>query len=156
MMKYDVVIVGAGPAGATAAKFLSEKGVKVLLLDKSAFPRDKPCGGMVSLRTLKRFPYISEDLIASYSSGGRIYSSSLKHHIQVDKDEPVAVFVVRSHFDHGLVKLAVQSGTVLKDGVSATEMHISNEKAMIRLDDGESVESELVIGADGVWMIFTG
>ena len=70
-MKYDAVVVGAGPAGSTAAKFLSEKGVKVLLLDKSKFPRDKPCGGGMSVGLLKRFKYIEEnDLIESYSYGG--------------------------------------------------------------------------------------
>jgi len=42
-MNYDVIVVGAGPAGSTAAKNLAEKGIKVLLLDKAKFPRDKPC-----------------------------------------------------------------------------------------------------------------
>jgi flavin-dependent dehydrogenase len=41
-MDYDVTIVGAGPAGSTTAKFLSEKGFKTLLIDKEKFPRDKP------------------------------------------------------------------------------------------------------------------
>ena len=45
-MKYDVVIVGAGPAGSTAAKFLSEKGIKVLLLDKSTFSIHKSSSGI--------------------------------------------------------------------------------------------------------------
>ncbi len=150
-MDFDVVVVGAGPAGATAAKYLAEKEVKVLLLDKSTFPRDKPCGGVISVRTLKRFPYISADLIASYSYGGCIYSSSLRHHIQVHKDEPIAAFVVRNHFDHGLVKRAVESGATLMDGVSATDLDIRKDKATIRFSNGASVESELVIGADGVW-----
>lgn len=148
---YDVVIVGAGPAGATAAKFLSEKGVKVLLLDKNRFPRDKPCGGVLSVKTLKRFSYISEELISSYSFGGRIYSSSQNHHIEVQLEKPIAAFVVRKDFDHGLVQLAVKSGTSFRDGVSATDIQILKEKAIVRLDNGDSVESELVIGADGVW-----
>ena len=40
-MKYDITVVGAGPAGSTAAKFLSEKGFKVLMIDKEKFPREK-------------------------------------------------------------------------------------------------------------------
>src|ERR1700750_2558317 len=43
-MIYDVIVVGAGPSGSSAASFLARHGVKVLLLDKSAFPRDKVCG----------------------------------------------------------------------------------------------------------------
>jgi geranylgeranyl reductase family protein len=150
MTKYDIVVIGAGPAGATAAKFLAEKGCNVLLVDKHKFPRDKPCGGVLSVRTLKRFPYISEDLIA-YSYGGRIYSSSLKNHISIQRAEPVAAFVVRKDFDHGLVRLAVESGATFRDGVSAIRLQILKENATIKFHDNKSVESQLVIGADGIW-----
>lgn len=152
-MSYDVVVVGAGPAGATAAKFLAEKGANVLLTDKHTFPRDKPCGGMVSVRTLKRFPYISRESISSYSFGGTIYSSSLKHRVVVHKDEPVAAFVVRKDFDDALVRLAQTSGATFRDGVSATDIQRINGKAAVTFDNGETVESQLVIGADGVWSV---
>jgi len=49
-MYYDVIIVGAGPAGSSLAYLLQRKGVKVLLLDKCQFPRDKPCGGGITYR----------------------------------------------------------------------------------------------------------
>ena len=49
-MNYDVVVVGAGPAGATAAKILAEKKIKVLLIDKEEFPREKICGGGLPTR----------------------------------------------------------------------------------------------------------
>jgi geranylgeranyl reductase family protein len=150
-MNYDVVIVGAGPAGATAAKFLAEKGDNVLLLDKSSFPRDKPCGGVLSIRTLKRFPYISEDLISAYSFDCSISSSSMRNQFQVQMDDPISAFVVRKDFDHGLVRLAVASGAVFRDGVSATNLQTLNDKALLSLDTGEVIESQLVIGADGVW-----
>jgi geranylgeranyl reductase family protein len=150
-MDYDVIVVGAGPAGATAAKFLAEKDMRVLLTDKSTFPRDKPCGGMVQVRTLKRFPYISKDLISSYSFGGSIFSSSLKYRLHVEKEEPVAAFVVRKDFDYGLVRLALKGGASLRDGVSATDIQLTNDKVVVRFDSGEFVKSKLVIGADGTW-----
>ena len=59
-MNYEVIVVGAGPSGSTAAKILAEKGIKVLLLDKENFPRNKPCGGGLPLRTLTDFPYIKK------------------------------------------------------------------------------------------------
>jgi geranylgeranyl reductase family protein len=152
-MSYDVVVVGAGPAGATAAKFLAEKGVNVLLTDKHTFPRDKPCGGMLTVRTFKRFPYIPKELISASSFGGSIYSSSLKHRVVVQRDEPVAAFVVRKDFDHALVRLAQKNGAEFRDGLTAIDIHRVNGKAAVTFDNGESIESHLVIGADGVWSV---
>jgi len=60
MMKYDVAVVGAGPAGATAARFLSKSGLTVTLVEKEQLPRDKPCGGALSVHHLKRFNYIDD------------------------------------------------------------------------------------------------
>src|SRR6266446_8779065 len=48
--KYDAIVVGAGPAGSTAARELAAAGAKVLLLDRAKFPRDKPCGGGITFR----------------------------------------------------------------------------------------------------------
>ena len=106
-MKFDVTVVGAGPAGSTTAKFLAEKGVKVLLIDKDRFPRDKPCGGGIPLRTLKRFRYLKEedDLIDSYSYGGYAYSPSLKYRVELQKNEPPLAMVIRKKFDHGFIVL---------------------------------------------------
>ena len=49
-MQYDVIIVGAGPAGSTTARELAARGLSVVMVDKAEFPRDKPCGGAVSVR----------------------------------------------------------------------------------------------------------
>ena len=63
-----VTIVGAGPAGATAARALARAGVPVRLLDRSVFPRNKPCGGGISMRVLGRFPYL-EPALSRISKG---------------------------------------------------------------------------------------
>jgi geranylgeranyl reductase family protein len=151
-MDYDVVIAGAGPAGSTAAKFLSEKGIKVLLLDKEKFPRDKPCGGGLPLRVLKRFRYIEEnDLIESYSYGGYAYSSSLKYKASIEKNTPIVAMVMRKKFDMGLVRLAIDSGVDFVDGKAVEDVKILKTKAKIILDDKSKIDSEIVVGADGVW-----
>jgi len=150
-MKYDVVIVGAGPAGSTAAKFLSEDGFKVFLIDKDRFPRDKPCGGGLPIRVLKRFKYIREnDLIESYLFGGFVHSPSLKYKVQVQKDEPVLAMVLRKKFDFGLVKLAIDNGAVFSDGKTVKDVKISKNKVEVIFGDGTGVDSQVVIGADGV------
>jgi geranylgeranyl reductase family protein len=152
-MQYDVVIVGAGPAGSTAARFLSLQGVKVLLIDKHYFPRDKPCAGVLLLRTLKRFPYLPQEIISSYSFGGDVSSSSMNNHFSLQKNEPIEAFVVRKEFDDTLTRIAVQAGAQFFQGRAVTDVQIHKEKVVVTLSDGASVESDLVIGADGVWSI---
>ena len=56
-MRYDVIVVGTGPAGSTAAREAAERGLSVLLLDKAEFPRDKPCGGGVNVRAARLLPF---------------------------------------------------------------------------------------------------
>ena len=147
-----MTVVGAGPAGSTAAKFLSEKGVKVLLIDKSRFPRSKPCGGGLPIRVLNRFKYVEDrGLIESYSFGGFAYSSSLQYTVEVHRDEPITAMILRKKFDYGLVKLAEEGGSTFMDKKSVNDIKILKDKVRIVLDDGSNVESKIVIGADGVW-----
>ena len=150
-MKYDVTIVGAGPAGSTTAKFLSEKGFKTLLIDKEKFPRDKPCGGGLPLRVLQRFPYVVNDkIIESYSSSGTIFSPSLQHKIEIYKNTPIIAMTLRKKFDFELVKFATDAGTVFQDGTSVSAVNISNDTAQVTLDHENVIDSELIVGADGV------
>ncbi len=149
-MDYQVVIVGAGPAGSTAAKYLSEQGITVLLIDKDKFPRKKACGGGVPVRILKHFSYL-EELIDSYSYNGWVYSSFSKSKVELQRKDPTIAMVVREKFDHDLVKLAVANGTTFMDGKAVTDLMVSKDNATIMLDDGSSITSHIVIGADGTW-----
>ena len=56
-MRYDVIVVGAGPAGSTTARECAARGLSVILLDRAEFPRDKPCGGAVTVRALELLPF---------------------------------------------------------------------------------------------------
>jgi len=56
MQRYDVLVVGAGPAGSATAIHLARGGAHVLLADRARFPRDKPCGGGVTGRALRQAP----------------------------------------------------------------------------------------------------
>jgi len=151
-MKYDVVVVGAGPAGATAAKVLAEQGIHVLLLDKETFPRDKPCGGGLPARILKRYPYLEKHgLIDSYSSNVCIHSSSLRYEIDARKNEPILAMVLRNRFDAGLVSLAQQSGATFLGGKAAVRIDTSTDHARVTLDDGTTVDTSYILGADGMW-----
>ncbi|DAC73356.1 MAG TPA: hypothetical protein DSN98_00270 [Thermoplasmata archaeon] len=151
-MRYDVVVIGAGPAGSTAAKFLSEKGMRVLLLDKSTFPRDKPCGGGLPARVLKRYRYIEENgLVDSFSYEVSLHSFASKYNVDIQKNEPIVAMILRKKFDAGLVNLATRSGATLLAGKTVKNVKMSEEKSRLVLTDGTEIESNYVIVADGMW-----
>ena len=153
-MDYDVTIVGAGPAGSTTAKFLSEKGYKVLLIDKDKFQRDKPCGGGLPSRVLDKFEYVNnERFIEAYNYGGIAYSPKLKYKIEVKKEKPIIATTLRKKFDFELVKTAKDSGAVFQDGKCVTDVNIFDDRVEILLKDGGVIDSQIVVGADGVWSI---
>lgn len=153
-MNCDVAIVGAGPAGSTAARILSEKGYKVLLIEKNKFPRHKPCGGGLPKRVLIEFNFLNNPaFIDSYSYGGILHSPSLKHKVEVTKDEPLIGMVSRKVFDFKLAKLAVNKGTVLIDDKTVVDVKISKDNAEIFIDNEDSIKSKILIGADGVWSL---
>src|SRR3954464_12638771 len=56
MARYDVLALGGGPAGSTTAWRLADGGARVLLVDKATFPRDKPCGGGVTMGGVRPCP----------------------------------------------------------------------------------------------------
>ena len=151
-MQYDVAIVGAGPAGSTAAIFLSKKGFKVALIDKSNFPRDKPCGGGLPAHVLKKFGnIIPKYLIESHSYGGTTFSPSQKYQIKHIADEPFTSMILREKFDYGLVKEAIKNGAEFKPGKKVIDIEILKEKGRLIFEDKTSIESKIIIGADGVW-----
>lgn len=151
---YDVVIVGAGPAGSTAAKFLAEQDRNVLLIDKERFPRDKPCGGGLTAKVLEEFPYITKhNLIEAYSYGGYVYANTMKNKVEIKKNTPIMATVIRKTFDAGLVKLAVDQGCTLLEEKKVTDISFTKDAVKTQINTGETVESKVIIGADGIWSL---
>src|SRR3954463_16540852 len=63
MERFDVLVVGGGPAGSTPAYRLADAGASVLLVDKATFPRDKPCGGGLTMRAVRELPVSVEPVV---------------------------------------------------------------------------------------------
>ena len=61
--RFDVAVVGAGPAGSTTAYRLARARARVLLVDKARFPRDKPCGGGLTMRAVRQLPFSVEPVV---------------------------------------------------------------------------------------------
>jgi flavin-dependent dehydrogenase len=147
-----VVVVGAGPAGATAARTLAKAGVTVRLLDRSKFPRNKPCGGGISLRVLKRFPYLASELsrIATHTVSRLHLEGPGGESTVIESDGPAALMIRRVEFDALLVDLACEAGAELIGGVDIVRASTTPSGVVLESRDGRSFEAPIVIAADGV------
>lgn len=146
---FDVIVVGAGPAGSTAARALREHGVQVLLLDKASFPRDKACGGGMPTRVWKRFPYV-EPYLDSLSYGSVTYSMSCRYQLRVVRDTPFLGMVQRREFDAALLRLAVEAGVEFRPETAVVDMEVRADRVALSLSSGERVEGRVVLGCDGM------
>jgi geranylgeranyl reductase family protein len=147
-----VAVVGAGPAGATAALTLALAGVPVRLFDRAAFPRNKPCGGGISLRVLRRFPYLERALgrIATHAVSRLCLEGPGGESTIVESHEPAALMIRRIDFDALLVSLAVEAGAQLVTGVDVVQASAGGEAVALTARDGRRFEASLVVAADGV------
>ena len=150
MLLYDVIVVGAGPAGSIAAYEAAKIGLKTLLLEKFALPRDKPCGGAVMYRAL----HILNGQIPSRLVERKIYGMRFVlpngEKAEFISDKLIAITVFRNTFDEFLALRAVDAGVDFVDNARVTSVNTSNEYASVKMSDGTIYQSKFVIGGDGV------
>jgi geranylgeranyl reductase len=147
---YDVIVIGGGPSGATAANDLAVAGHRVLLLDKGG--RVKPCGGAVPPRLLKDFD-IPTSLLVARARAARIIAPS-NNTVTMPVGDGFVGMVDREHFDEWLRARAAASGA---DRLTATCEGVASDAdglAVVsyrqsRGDDVQRLTARVVIGADG-------
>ena len=143
MSSFDVAIVGAGPAGSVAAHRLATAGVRVLLVDKATFPRDKPCGGGVTGRAARHLPFSIEPVVEDVVD---TMECSLNYGPRFTRRAraPFAYMTQRIRLDHFLLQQAAAAGADVRDGVK-----VSDVRQDALAVDGEEMQARVVIGADG-------
>ncbi|WP_157209482.1 NAD(P)/FAD-dependent oxidoreductase [Methanosarcina barkeri] len=147
MKKYDVVIIGAGPAGSYAAYMLAKSKINVLVIDKYSFPRYKPCAGGLTAKAFNSFDFpISKEVKYSTNSIVTSYKNQIFHNISGNKT--LVKMIERKEFDDFLIKKAVDSGATFLDGMKVTEITWENAEFSIKTDS-EFFRCNYLIGADG-------
>ncbi|RLJ00843.1 MAG: hypothetical protein DRP06_01045 [Candidatus Aenigmatarchaeota archaeon] len=143
---YDVIIVGAGPGGSSAAEKCAEYGLKTLLLEKEKLPRDKPCGGMCTIIEKPKVcgPAVTK-IIERKSDCFKFYFNG----------KPIRTFKYtsflfsRKKLDYFITKRAIKAGAKVIDKCKVNDIEIGENKVHVVTEKG-SFNSKIIIGADGV------
>lgn len=154
-----VVIVGAGPAGSSAAYFLARAGAQVTLLERGRFPRDKVCGDGLTPRSLWMLEQLGITTASSgpppgaqpirsvylASPGGVVVKAPMPAHVFGGK----SAVVPREVLDEQLVRHAVRAGALLREEAMVEGLALHEHGVTVSLRGGERLEADVVLGCDG-------
>ena len=148
---WDVVVVGAGPAGSSAARAAVEAGAeRVLLLEKAELPRYKTCGGGLIGYSRRSLPEGFDIPVRQRIDAITFTLNGQKERTRRDRAGDLLVLVNRAEFDLALAKAAVDAGVVLRTGSAVTALEQDEAgRTVLTLADGERVLANAVVGADG-------
>ena len=156
----DVIVVGAGPAGSSTAIHLARRGLNVVLLEKSVFPRDKVCGDGLTPRATRQLIRLGIDTSEAngwlHNKGLRIYGGRVQPFEmpwpELADFPNYGLVRPRADFDDLLAKQAVAAGAQMLENTNVTEAILDERSGRIvgvRAKDGRELRAPLVVAADG-------
>lgn len=146
-MRHDVIVVGGGPAGSTTARECAARDLSVLLLDKAQFPRDKPCGGGVTVRAARLLPFdlgpVTERTIRGIEWSLRQRGAFRRH-----GSAPLVYLTQRCHLDRFLLERALGAGATLRERAPIGTVERNTSGVVVRAG-GEALSGRVLVAADG-------
>ncbi len=153
----DVVVVGAGPAGAAAAIKLAEAGRRVVVIDKATFPRDKVCGDGLTTGALRHLEDLGLDpaTVASWTPVDDVHVGSPSGRVTtfpLPRDRGAyAVVARRTDLDAALVDRVRAVGATVVEGTAIAGAQDRGDRMILTTHDGSQIAAPWVIAADGMW-----
>lgn len=160
-MDYDVIVVGAGPAGSSCATLFAKKGCKVLLVEKEKFPRDKPCGDAIggkALSVLNKLDLEAElEKKGFLRNDGILFTSPAGHEVVIpllsDSKLTKGFICKRIDFDKMLFDNASKYCET-KQNAQVVDLIFENKRVVgVKVKERDSIKeysANLIVGADGV------
>jgi flavin-dependent dehydrogenase len=145
---WDVIVVGGGPAGATAARGLARGGVRVAVIEKDTPPRYKTCGGGVVGRARRLLPVGTDAVFESECREVAMGVGELERTFAVRRDEPIVSMSMRARLDHALLSAATAAGAVLISPSRARSLAQDSTFVTVGTDDGP-LRARFVVAGDG-------
>lgn len=145
--QFDVIVVGAGPAGSATAIHLARGGVRVLLAEKARFPRDKPCGGGLTGRAVRMLPCPVDPVVEHVVDRFELRLRYGAHFERVGA-EPLILMTQRRRLDAFLAEQAAVAGADLRDGTRVDSVVVAADGVEVRVN-GSRLRAKVLVGADG-------
>jgi geranylgeranyl reductase family protein len=146
--RYDVAVIGAGPAGSVTAIHLARGGARVLLVDKARFPRDKPCGGGLTMRAVRQLPVDPAPVVEHEVDRMAFRVGWRSHFERKGRRGPFVLMTQRRRLDQYLAEQAVEAGADFRDGVKVS-VGADPDRGLSLTTDGAAVQADVIVGADG-------
>lgn len=146
--RYEVAVVGAGPAGASAARLLAVRGHSVLLLEKDELPRYKVCGGGVVLRARRSLEVDISGAVDRECRSAELHGPNSGSSLTLHREDPMISMTMRARLDHLLVREAERAGADVWSGCRVADL--SQDRSQVTLETTAGpVVARFVIAADG-------
>ena len=145
---YDVIISGGGPSGTLLGYYLSQNGIKTLIIEKNTFPRQKVCAGGIQHRILDLIPFDITPVVEKTITG--IYFSYKNRDIFLKRySNPILYTVDRRKFDDFFAGKAAKSGCEIRFG-EETRDYRSSVTSIQLVTDKKKYNAKILVGADGI------